>query len=88
MPFVLYPTEDYHRLMGHCYVHGVMSGEAFPEYPNERRYRKASFLNLHIILYLDKSFAKGIETNSRIKLSNESNYSRRHNGQNRVPHSL
>lgn len=34
-PFVLRPTEDHYRLVGPCYVHGIMRGEAFPEYPEE-----------------------------------------------------
>ncbi|KAE9363163.1 hypothetical protein N431DRAFT_550864 [Stipitochalara longipes BDJ] len=32
IPFVLRPTGDhYYRLVGPCYVHGIMDGEAFPE---------------------------------------------------------
>jgi hypothetical protein len=36
LPFVLRPTGDNHyRLVGPCYVHGIMDGEAFPEDPDE-----------------------------------------------------
>jgi hypothetical protein len=36
LPFVLRPTGDNHyRLVGPCYVHGIMNGEAFPEDPDE-----------------------------------------------------
>jgi hypothetical protein len=31
LPFVLRPIGDHYRLVGHCYVHGIMDGEAFPE---------------------------------------------------------
>jgi hypothetical protein len=31
VPFVLRRTADYYRLIGPCYVHGIMEGEAFPE---------------------------------------------------------
>jgi len=34
-PFVLRPTGDHYRLVGPCYVHGIMDGEAFPEDPEE-----------------------------------------------------
>ncbi|KAF4616233.1 hypothetical protein G7Y89_g15171 [Cudoniella acicularis] len=30
-PFVLRPTRDHYRLVGPCYVHGIMNGEAFPD---------------------------------------------------------
>ena len=35
MPFILRPAGNHYRLVGHCYVHGVMNGEAFPEDQNE-----------------------------------------------------
>jgi hypothetical protein len=35
LPFVLRPTGDSYRLIGPCYVHGIMDGEAFPEDPGE-----------------------------------------------------
>jgi hypothetical protein len=35
MPFVLRPVGNYYRLVGHCYVHGIMNGEAFPDDQNE-----------------------------------------------------
>jgi hypothetical protein len=31
LPFVLRPTGNHYRLVGPCYVHGIMDGEAFPE---------------------------------------------------------
>ncbi|KAH8794329.1 heterokaryon incompatibility protein-domain-containing protein, partial [Hyaloscypha sp. PMI_1271] len=31
LPFVLRPTGNHYRLVGPCYVHGIMYGEAFPE---------------------------------------------------------
>jgi hypothetical protein len=30
VPFVLRPVEDHYRLIGPCYVHGIMDGEAWP----------------------------------------------------------
>ncbi len=30
-PFVLRPNGGYYRLVGPCYVHGIMNGEAYPE---------------------------------------------------------
>jgi len=36
VPFVLRPNEDStYRLVGACYVHGIMDGEAFPDDPEE-----------------------------------------------------
>jgi hypothetical protein len=35
VPFVLRPTRNHYRLVGHCYVHGIMNGEAFPKDPNK-----------------------------------------------------
>lgn len=29
-PFLLRPVGGQYRLVGHCYVHGIMDGEAFP----------------------------------------------------------
>ncbi|TVY80845.1 Heterokaryon incompatibility protein 6 OR allele [Lachnellula suecica] len=34
-PFILRPTGESYRLIGPCYVHGIMDGEVFPEDPNE-----------------------------------------------------
>jgi hypothetical protein len=34
-PFVLRRIESYYRLIGPCYVHGIMDGEAFPDDPTE-----------------------------------------------------
>lgn len=31
LPYILRPTKDYYRLVGPCYVHGIMNGEAFPD---------------------------------------------------------
>lgn len=31
VPFVLRPIGDCYRLVGPCYMHGVMDGEAFPK---------------------------------------------------------
>lgn len=30
-PFILRPVDDFYQLVGPCYVHGIMKGEAFPE---------------------------------------------------------
>ena len=30
-PFVFRPTADYYRLIGACYVHGIMDGQSFPD---------------------------------------------------------
>jgi hypothetical protein len=35
VPFVLRPVEDHYRLIGPCYVHGIMGGEAWPKDENE-----------------------------------------------------
>jgi len=35
MPFVIRRTGDHYRLIGGCYVHGIMNGEAFPERASE-----------------------------------------------------
>lgn len=31
VPLVLRPVEDHYKLIGPCYVHGIMYGEAWPE---------------------------------------------------------
>ena len=31
VPFVLMPMDERYHVVGPCYVHGVMDGEAFPE---------------------------------------------------------
>jgi hypothetical protein len=38
VPFVLRPTEDRYRLVGSCYVHGIMNGETFPENLDELKW--------------------------------------------------
>ncbi|KAE8454201.1 hypothetical protein EG329_005126 [Mollisiaceae sp. DMI_Dod_QoI] len=35
LPFVLRPMGDYYRLVGPCYVHGIMNGETWPEDEND-----------------------------------------------------
>jgi hypothetical protein len=35
VPLVLRPTRDNYRLIGPCYVHAIMDGEAFTEDPSE-----------------------------------------------------
>jgi hypothetical protein len=35
VPFVLRPVKDHYRLIGPCYVHGIMDGEAWPKDENE-----------------------------------------------------
>ncbi|KAG0645851.1 Heterokaryon incompatibility protein [Hyphodiscus hymeniophilus] len=35
VPFVVRPVDDYHRMTGPCYVHGIMNGEAWPAEEND-----------------------------------------------------